>query len=72
MVIHVGSSVHCKYCIQTFNHVGTLRKHIRLEHPIIHKERMLNLFENRGQGNQIEQSNGLSAESINSSYNSYR
>ena len=51
MVIHVGSSVHCKYCIQTFNHVGTLRKHIRLEHPIIHKERMLILFENRGQGN---------------------
>lgn len=51
MVIHIGSSVHCKYCVQTFNHVGTLRKHIRLEHPIIHKERMLNLFENRGQGN---------------------
>ncbi|CAC5376605.1 unnamed protein product [Mytilus coruscus] len=50
MVIHVGSTVHCKYCIQKFSHVGTLRKHIRLEHPIKHKERMLNLLENRDQG----------------------
>ncbi|XP_071145667.1 uncharacterized protein [Mytilus edulis] len=50
MVIHVGSTVHCKYCIQKFSHVGTLRKHIRLEHPIKHKERMLNLLESRDQG----------------------
>ncbi|XP_069115483.1 uncharacterized protein [Argopecten irradians] len=46
--IHLGSRVPCKYCTAVFVHVGSLRKHIRLEHPDIHRQRLLKLLEKRG------------------------
>lgn len=48
MNIHTGCKVPCRYCEAVFSHVGALRKHIRLLHPTIHRERLLKLLERQG------------------------
>ncbi|XP_062606322.1 microtubule-associated protein futsch-like [Saccostrea cucullata] len=48
MNIHIGCKVPCRHCEAVFSHVGALRKHIRLLHPTVHRERLLKLLEKQG------------------------
>lgn len=48
MNIHIGCKVPCRHCEAIFSHVGALRKHIRLLHPTVHRERLLKLLEKQG------------------------
>ncbi|XP_022342192.2 uncharacterized protein LOC111135973 [Crassostrea virginica] len=48
MNIHTGCKVPCRHCEAVFSHVGALRKHIRLLHPTVHRERLLKLLERQG------------------------
>lgn len=78
MNIHTGCKVPCRYCEAVFSHVGALRKHIRLLHPTIHRERLLKLLERQGKlgtkahkylDNSYENENSKSSEH-GSTYNS--
>ena len=48
MNIHTGYKVPCKNCDSIFAHVGGLRKHIRIVHPEVHRQRLQKLLEKKG------------------------